>query len=59
MNICSICGKKFSYPPALSREDNRSPVCRPCSALEALDAAGIRDEDKERVLAEIRSHENG
>lgn len=43
---CSRCGKEFDYPPALSRKDNKSPVCRPCGALEALEAAGIGDVEK-------------
>ncbi|MBR1910166.1 MAG: hypothetical protein IJ821_06225 [Lachnospiraceae bacterium] len=56
---CSICGKEFDYAPAISRADDKSPVCRPCSAIEALDAVGASDEEKERVLAEVVAHENG
>ena len=59
MNICVTCGKEFDYPPALSRKDNKSPVCRVCSAAEALDAFGASDKEKERVLEEVSSHENG
>ena len=59
MNVCARCGKEFDYVPALSRVDNRSPVCRICSAAEALEAVGASDEEIERVLAEVRLHENG
>ena len=59
MNICVRCGKKFDYVPALSRADNKSPVCRPCSTLEALEAVGASDKEKERVLTEVTAHENG
>ena len=43
--ICSTCGDTFSYPPAQSRIDGKN-VCRKCSASEALDAAGIEDQDE-------------
>ena len=59
MNVCTRCGKEFDYVPALSRADNKSPVCRVCSAAEALEAVGVSDEERERVLAEIAAHENG
>lgn len=59
MNVCTRCGKEFDYPPANSRSDNKSPVCRVCSAAEALEAVGASEEEKERVLAEIAAHENG
>ena len=55
--VCSRCGKEFDYAPAISRSDNISPICRVCSAQEALDAAGIKD--KEKILDEIRAQENG
>lgn len=57
--ICTKCGKEFDYPPALSREDNKSPVCRVCGAEQTLEKAPISESEKERVLAEIRAHENG
>lgn len=59
MNICSRCGKEFDYAPALSRTDNKSPVCRVCGAAEALEAVGVNADEKERVLAEVTAHENG
>ena len=59
MNECTRCGKEFDYPPAISRKDNKSPVCRICGAAEALEAVGASDEEKNRVLAEVSAHENG
>lgn len=55
--VCSRCGKEFSYPPALSRVDNSSPVCRICGAEEAMIAAGASEEQMSAVLDEIRRHE--
>ena len=57
INVCSRCGKEFSYPPALSRADNSSPVCRICGAAEAMIAAGASEEQMNEVLEEIRRHE--
>ena len=54
---CSRCGKEFSYPPALSRADNGSFVCRICGAEEALEAVGASEDMMEQVLAEIRKQE--
>ena len=49
--VCSTCGDKFSYPPAQSRIDGKN-VCRKCSEKEALDAAGIEEQDE--ILNMIR-----
>lgn len=59
MNVCAKCKKEFDYPPAVSRTDNESVLCRVCSASEALEAAGMSDEEMEHILAEVSSHENG
>ena len=55
--VCSRCGKEFTYPPALSRVDNSSLVCRICGAEEAMIAAGASEEQMSAVLEEIRRHE--
>ena len=56
---CSRCGKEFTSPPALSRADNKSFVCRICGAEEAMIAAGASEEQMKEVLEEIRRHEEG
>ena len=55
--VCTQCGKEFDYPPAISRSDNHSYICRVCSAEEALDVAGVKEKDA--ILDEIRERENG
>ena len=55
--ICTRCGKSFDYPPALSRSDNKSFICRVCGAEEALENAPINESQKEAVLDEIRKCE--
>ncbi len=57
MNTCAKCGKEFSYPPAMSRDDGR-PVCRVCSAEEALSVVDMSEDEKASVLDEIAAHED-
>lgn len=59
MNVCMRCGKAFDYPPAVSRADGESVLCRVCSASEALEAVGISEEEMEPILSEVSIHENG
>lgn len=33
---CPICGQVYTEPPALSRADNKTEICPPCGAREAL-----------------------
>ena len=56
--VCTVCGKEFDYPPALSRTDNKSFCCRPCGARQALSVAGVSGEDQEKIVAVITEHEN-
>ena len=37
MFTCTNCGKSFIGHPAISRKDNKSPVCSECGILEALE----------------------
>ena len=53
--VCPNCGRRFSGYPALSRKDNATGICPECGTLEALDAAGISDEEKKRILAEMQN----
>ncbi len=38
---CPICGNYYKEPPAISRIDNRTPICGRCGVKQALDAAGL------------------
>ena len=51
--ICQKCGKEYKGRPAISRKDNKTPICPDCGTLEALDDAGASDEMKQEVLDAI------
>lgn len=51
--ICPKCGKEYTEKPAISRIDN-SEICPECWALEALDAAGYSEEEKEKGMKLVR-----
>lgn len=60
VRICPKCRKKYASPPALSRDDNRTEICPVCGALEAIRAAGMREdsEDVKEMTGFIRGIED-
>ena len=36
--VCPICGKPYKGYPAISRKDNKTPICPECGTKEALDS---------------------
>lgn len=51
--VCPKCGKEYTDRPALSRIDNRTSICPDCGTLEALDAIGASEEEKQTVMDAI------
>lgn len=51
--VCPKCGKGYSNPPAISREDNKTEICPECGVREAMETVGL-EEMTEDVLAKIR-----
>lgn len=37
-NACPICGRVYYEYPAISRQDNKTPICPLCGIAEALEA---------------------
>lgn len=37
VNVCPICGNKYEGYPAISRKDNKTPICPDCGVKEALE----------------------
>ena len=44
--ICPSCGKPYVGHPALSRKDNQTSICPDCGIREALEAAGLGDQQE-------------
>ncbi len=55
--ICPRCGKEFIEAPALSRADNKTLICSTCGTKEALEAAGMKGEEIEKIISTIKKVE--
>lgn len=47
--ICPICGEEYSEPSAVSRRDNKTPICSSCGIREAVEGI-IPSEDVEELV---------
>lgn len=56
-SVCPSCGRPLTRHPALSREDNHTPICPRCGAKEALDAAGLPAIIVQRILLDLDRQE--
>ena len=54
--ICPSCGKPYVGYPALSRKDNQTSICPDCGIREALEAAGLGDQ-QESILHTIHQQD--
>ena len=43
--ICPKCGKEYKGYPAISREDNATPICPQCGTRESLESLGVSKEE--------------
>ena len=50
MKNCPICGQQYSAPPAVSRIDNKTPICPSCGVRQALSAAGIGTDVQDGII---------
>ena len=57
-NVCPKCGEHYTARPALSREDNATYICPKCGTREALEAAGIAEEEIQQILEKIYNDED-
>ncbi len=56
LRICPKCGNEYIGRPALSREDNATPICPDCGTREALISMGISVEEQDKIIDVI--HQN-
>lgn len=50
---CPKCGRSYKERPALSREDNETPICSDCATKEALQSIGVSAEEQEKIIGII------
>ena len=55
--VCPKCGKHYRAPSAISRADNRTPICPDCGIRESLDSIGCTPEEQEHILELIHEYE--
>ena len=51
--VCPLCGRTYHGAPALSREDNETPICPDCGTREALESIGVDEKEQEQILEAI------
>lgn len=47
MAVCPLCGRVYHGAPALSREDNETPICPDCGTRQALQSIGVEPFEQE------------
>lgn len=57
MKTCPKCGKNYKAPSAISRADNKTPICPTCGTREALEGLGIKSDEIERIIETIPKYE--
>ena len=50
---CPFCGHTYSGRPAISRTDNKTPICPDCGTREALQSLGVSTEEQNKIIAAI------
>ena len=55
--VCPLCGKAYTGYPAISRTDDKTPICTDCGIRQALASIGIAPDEQEKILAVIHGAE--
>ena len=51
ISVCPRCGQTYHGRPAVSRKDNKTPLCPDCGTREALGSIGVDGKEQEQILA--------
>lgn len=54
---CPKCGRTYTAPSAISRADNRTPICPDCGIRESLESIGCTLEEQDHILGLIHEYE--
>lgn len=56
MAVCPRCGKVYTDRPAISRVDDKTPICPDCGTREALESIGIDTTEQDKILRAIHGN---
>lgn len=56
--VCPRCGKVYTDRPAISRVDDKTPICPDCGTREALESIGIDIAEQDKILRAIHGNMN-
>ncbi len=48
--VCPKCGQEYTGRPALSRTDNKTPICPDCGTREALENIGVGEAEQNEIV---------
>ena len=51
--VCPRCGKVYTDRPAISRADDKTPICPDCGTRESLESIGIDTAEQDKILMAI------
>ena len=54
--VCPRCGKVYTNRPAISRVDDKTPICPDCGTREALESIGIDTAEQDKILRAIHGN---
>ena len=54
--VCPRCGKVYTDRPAISRADDKTPICPDCGTREALESIGIDTVEQDKILRAIHGN---
>ena len=53
VKVCPKCGKTYKGHPAISRDDNQTPICPLCGTKEALEGLGLSQQEIDEIIQKI------
>lgn len=54
--VCPRCGKVYTDRPAISRVDDKTPICPDCGTREALESIGVDTAEQDKILKAIHGN---